>query len=268
MASKTDIYNLGLLRLGEEILTDAEITTNTEPRAIVCTAIYALVLDETLAMSKEKGWLFANARTSDVGVDNTAITAFADYSGTVSGTVSATSTAHGLITGDLVTIKDGSIGAYDGEEVVTRIDANSFYFTATFSATETATVQWTSERKSFRFPALSSNGIFSVSVGGLEITDWVKEGQFILTSQEDEDVDMEYIHLGTDLTVTNFPPHFVKVLYMNMAVHLAYDLVQSRAIAEDLKIEVENIVLPRAIGLDAREQFVQEEDNSWQEAGH
>ena len=268
MATKTEIYNLGLLRLGEEVLTDAEITANTINTAIVCNAIYALVLDETLAMSKEKGWLFANARTSNVGVNNSAITAFADYSGTVSGTVSATSTAHGLITGDLITIKDGSIGAYDGEEVITKIDANSFYFTATFSATETATAQWTSQRLAFRYAIPSGNGVFSVSVGGLEVTDWKRENQFILTNLEDTELDMEYILLGSALTVTNFPPHFVKVLYMNMAVHLAYDLVQSRTLSEDLKIEVENIVLPRAIGLDAREQFVQEEDNSWQEAGH
>lgn len=265
MASLLQIYNLGLLRLGEELLTADDEDTNP---ADVCNAIYSLVLDETLAMSKEKGWLFANARTSNVGVDETSITSFEDYSGTVTGTVKANATAHNLLTGDLATIKDGSIGAYDNDYTMTKIDANSFYFTATWSATETATVSWTSKKLAYRFAYPSGNGVFAVSVGGLNLTDWIREGQYILTNQENENVDMEYIRLGTDLTVTNFPSHFVKVLYMNMAVHLAYDLVQSRTLSEDLKIEVENIVLPRAMGLDAREVYVQEEDNSWQETGH
>ena len=254
-----------LIKLGEEPLT---VTTSTDSPTNVLNAIYPIVLDETLSMSSEKGWKFANARISSVDVNNTAITAFADHSGTVSGTVLATSTAHGLLTGDLATIKDGSIGAYDGDEVVTKVTDDTFYFTATFSATETATVQWTSERKAYRFAVPSSNIVFSSSVGGLELTDWVREGQFILTNQESTDIDMEYIRLGSALTVTNFPSHFVKVLYWNLMVHLAYDLVQNRALSEQLLVELENIHLPRAIGLDAREQYVEETDTSWVDEGH
>lgn len=58
------------------------------------------------------------------------ITAFADYSGTVAGTVSATSTGHPLSTGDSILI-EGTLN-YDGQYTVTVIDANTFYFTDTW----------------------------------------------------------------------------------------------------------------------------------------
>jgi hypothetical protein len=69
-----------------------------------------------------------------------AISAFADYSGTVSGTVKATSTAHGRSTGDSVIIS-GTVN-YNGAKTITVIDADNFYFTATWVANET-TGWWT-----------------------------------------------------------------------------------------------------------------------------
>lgn len=63
------------------------------------------------------------------------ITSFSDYSGTVAGTVKATITSHGLITGDSVRI--GGTENYDGVYTVTVIDANNFYFTDTYIANET-----------------------------------------------------------------------------------------------------------------------------------
>lgn len=264
MASLTEIYNLGLLRLGEEVLTDAEITANEENTAIVCNAIYSLVLDETLSMGPEKGWKFARRRHSGIDRDSITITSIANSS--TSGDITITGT-HALLVGDMVILTDDT--GYDDTYDVTAISTTTtFDVTATFAATGTGTAYWTSEKYAYRYARPSSNKVVSVSVGGIEITDWIREGQWILTNMEDEEVDMEYVHLGTALTVTNFPPHFVKVLYFNMAVHLAYDLVQSRALQNDLQIELENIHIPRAIGMDAKEVYVQEEDNSWQEAGH
>lgn len=66
--------------------------------------------------------------------------AFADYGGTVVGTVKATSTAHGLSTGDYITIEAGS--NYKGLKAITVIDANNFYFTATWVANDGA-IHWT-----------------------------------------------------------------------------------------------------------------------------
>ena len=65
-----------------------------------------------------------------------AITAFADYSGTVPGTVSATSATHGLPAGPTDNIGIYGTINYNGVYTVTYIDANSFYFTKPWVATE------------------------------------------------------------------------------------------------------------------------------------
>uniref|UniRef100_A0A6M3IUC7 Uncharacterized protein n=1 Tax=viral metagenome TaxID=1070528 RepID=A0A6M3IUC7_9ZZZZ len=65
------------------------------------------------------------------------ITAFADYSGTVTGTVSVTDASHGLATGQTITISGTT--NYNGTYSITKIDDNTFYITATWVATETGT---------------------------------------------------------------------------------------------------------------------------------
>ena len=62
-----------------------------------------------------------------------AITAFSDYSGTVAGTIRATSVGHGL-TGTVNNIKISGTNNYDGVETITVIDVDSFYFTDTWVA--------------------------------------------------------------------------------------------------------------------------------------
>ena len=57
-----------------------------------------------------------------------------DYSGSVAGTTKATTgSAHGYVTGDIVTITNTS---NNGTYPITVIDADEFYFTATYSATD------------------------------------------------------------------------------------------------------------------------------------
>jgi len=68
---------------------------------------------------------------------NIAITAYADYGTTVTGTVLVTSAGHPLVTGMYVNILDGT--NYIGEYLVTKIDANTFYITATWVADDGAT---------------------------------------------------------------------------------------------------------------------------------
>lgn len=72
---------------------------------------------------------------TDVLPTSKAITAFASYAATVSGTVKATSVAHGLSGTTNKTIT-GTVN-YDGTYAVTVIDVDNFYFTDTFVATET-----------------------------------------------------------------------------------------------------------------------------------
>jgi hypothetical protein len=73
------------------------------------------------------------------------ISSFADYSGTVAGTIKATTSAsHGYATGDIVSLVGGNIaigGAneYAGVYEITVVDADEFYFTnANWNATTAA----------------------------------------------------------------------------------------------------------------------------------
>lgn len=66
----------------------------------------------------------------DVHMQTTNITVFADYSGTVAGTVKVTSATHLVQTGMKVTIAGTT--NYDGTYDATYIDANNYYITATW----------------------------------------------------------------------------------------------------------------------------------------
>lgn len=81
-----------------------------------------------------EGWTFFVGSIGD-------ITAFADYDGTVSGTVKATTNAaHGFATGDIVTITGTT--HYNGIFVITVVDDTNFYFTETWDGDDGAS-NWT-----------------------------------------------------------------------------------------------------------------------------
>ena len=265
MSSKTQIANKTFINIGEAEVSDID-TDSTTP-ADEFNALWNSTLEDLLTTGPEEGYAFSKWSTSQVDVNSTSITVFADYSGTVSGTVLATDTGHTYLTGDTITIKDGSIGAYDGDENITKVDANSYYFTATFSATETATAQWTSNKFNYRYTRPTSLQITKVCDGGIELTDWERKRDWILTNLASDDVEMDYILAVADLTVTSFPAWFVEVVWRKMAIEMSYSRVQSLAIRDRLIQELEEIYLPRAIGMDAREQFVKESSDSWNAAG-
>ena len=77
----------------------------------------------------------SNNFTFDAGSTG-AITAFADYSGTVAGTVLATSGTHGLSTGEIITIRGTT--NYNGVSSVTVVSIDTFYFTDTWVADDGA----------------------------------------------------------------------------------------------------------------------------------
>ncbi len=107
-------------------------------------------------------------------------------------------------------------------------------------------------------------GIRDVMVDGLEITDWQREGEYLVSFQA-EALDVKYIMQITDWTL--FPTHFVKYLAQKLAHAMAFALTQSRAIKDDMLTELLQDVGPDAIGRDAKEQFVQEESSAWIDAG-
>jgi len=75
------------------------------------------------------------------GTPTGTISAVADYSGTHAGTVLITSAAHGLSTGHYVLVSGTT--SYNGGHTITKVDANSFYFTATYVSSQTGT--WTGQ---------------------------------------------------------------------------------------------------------------------------
>jgi len=106
--------------------------------------------------------------------------------------------------------------------------------------------------------------IVKVMAGGVEITDWEREGDFILTNLESSEIDLKYVKRVTD--EAKFPPHFVKVLAMKMVVELSYNLSQSSAQQERYLMELERY-MPKAIALDEQEKYVEEENTSWVDIG-
>ena len=76
-----------------------------------------------------ENWTFVAGATG-------AITAYADYDSTVSGTVLATSASHGRTTGDFITIRGTT--NYNGVFEITVVNSSTFYFTDTWVANDGA----------------------------------------------------------------------------------------------------------------------------------
>lgn len=249
-----------MLRVGEKTFTDVD-TDGTSP-ANKFNAIYTLSLEESQANGPEFGWAFTNRRGS-VDKETFTITAFANLVTDTTTTVTAT---HTLQAGDTVDITGTT--SYNGTFVVQSVSTTiSFVIKQAFVADDaTGTAQWTSDEFTNRFATPTSLRLVSVSVGGVEIMDWITENEFILTSGEDSTIVAKYIQLITD--TTKFPPHYVKVLSWRLAAYLAYDLSQNAVLGDRLLEELETVILPRAIGLDAKERFVEEQNQNWVLAGH
>ena len=265
MATKTQIANRTAVRIGAAIFTDVD--SDGTATADQFNAIWDGVVENALEIGPEHGWRFAKWSTSDVDVDSTGITAFSDYSGTVAGTVLVTSVAHGLLSGDQTVIEGTT--SYDAQYKATKVTADTFYVTATFVADDaTGTSQWTSRKFLYRYARPTSTAVTSVYTGDKLITDWNRQGDYILTSQSGTLVNMDYTKALADLTVSTFPSHFNEVLWRNMAIDMLYTVVQNQKLQDRLTEEIETIYLPRAIGMDSREFYVQEQSDSWQAAGH
>ena len=115
-------FQLGFVDVffGEMIITtDKTVTMETVDTPI---AIY------DVSTGTLQGWTFSTGKTG-------AITVYADYSGTVAGTIKATDVGHGLVTNDIITIRGTTApNDYNGIHLITRIDDDNFYFTDTWNA--------------------------------------------------------------------------------------------------------------------------------------
>ncbi|MCP4537779.1 MAG: hypothetical protein GY832_11600 [Chloroflexi bacterium] len=133
---------------------------------------------------------------------------------------------------------------------------------------ETISVDATSPDSEYDYRFALPNGILriiNVHADGTDYTDWVREGQYILTNQVDDEIDLIYVKRVTNTGL--FPPHFTRVLYMMLAYQLAFNIIQSKTHANQIFEELYFRVLPKAIALDEQDGYVQEGSSSWVDAG-
>lgn len=260
--NKLAIYNNALVRLGQDRLDS--ITQDSDHRRTL-DAIYDQILEEVTAAGPEKGWKFARRTYHGIDDDLATITAIANSS--TSGDITVTAT-HTLVAGDMVEL-DGDTG-YDGTYDVNRVSTTTtFDVTATYVATGTGTARWTSEAYEYRYLIPTTPTVLrvvSAQVAGVELTDWLEEGGYILTNQESDEIDIEFVQSIT--TTALFPTHFTKVLWFAMAIEAAYGILQSATASERLRLEYDEKILPKAIAIDEKKKYVQESSSSWVDAGH
>ena len=107
--------------------------------------------------------------------------------------------------------------------------------------------------------------IVSVQVEGVELTDCVREGNYVLTNQEAEEVDMIYIKQVA--SEADFPPHFASLFWKTMAARLAFSRVQSEKLKQTIELEA-NEEMQKAIAADNMETLEYHKgSNTLQETG-
>ena len=77
----------------------------------------------------------------------------------------------------------------------------------------------------------------AVQIGteGLEFKDWVQEGRYIITNQDNEDEDLYLIYTGRVVDHTQLPPYLVQAVADMMAWKLSYSLTPKAELREVLK---------------------------------
>jgi hypothetical protein len=132
-----------MLRInGELVSEESQVSYGTmymyesnDTITIAVASKYHMMSNADWVTGSVEGWSFQDGTTG-------AIASFADYSGTVADTISATDVGHGLVTGDDISIVGTTGGRlYDGVYTITRIDDDSFYFTNT-NWVDTQTATW------------------------------------------------------------------------------------------------------------------------------
>jgi hypothetical protein len=129
----------------------AEMYMNANSTALTNETANTPILSRLWTTGSLSGWTFVPGTTG-------AITAFSNYGGTVTGTVRATSAAHGLVTGDVISIRGTT--NYNGVFVVTRIDNTYFYFTDTWVADDGAS-DW--DKGAYLLAGASAAGVYKAT---------------------------------------------------------------------------------------------------------
>ncbi len=258
-ATETVVANLALLRMGQSVIDDID---GTDTLSVKVNTIYDQARDEIQTNGPELGWKFTRRRYS--GIDNEEFTVTAIAQNGTDITVTAT---HTLVVGDLVEL-DEDTGYGDTYEVTAIATTVSFDVTATFAATGTGKAFWRSGEYSYRYLIPTTPTVLrvvSAEVGGIEITDWLEEGGYVLTNMESDEIDLKIIQQIT--TTTKFPTLFTRALVLKMAIELHYNLTQDLKAIQLLENDFD-LALHKAMGMDERNKYTQEFSASWQNIGN
>ncbi len=259
--TETVVANLALLRMGQSVVSSID---GTDTLSVKVHTLYDQARDEIETAGPELGWKFCRRRYSGIDDESLTITAIAELVADTTITVTAT---HTLVAGDMVELAGdtGYDGTYDVISVSTTV---SFVVAATFVATGTGTAHWRSNDYTYRYLIPTTPTVLRVvkaKVGGLELTDWVEEGAYVLTNQEASEIDLEIVQQIT--TTTKFPPLFTRALVLMIAIELHYNLTQDLKAIGRLEIELEKKML-KAIAMDERGKYVKEFSTSWADIGN
>jgi hypothetical protein len=141
----------------------------------VGTAADPLIVDDYTGWQVgDRLWFSGDAYNTDenmyiVAMATTGTATITDYSGTVAGTVLVTDTAHGLLTGMSVDITGTT--DYNGTFTVTVVDANSYYFTDTYTSDQVGT--WTATTTGGIVLSATSGGAPAALTNTHYAADWV-----------------------------------------------------------------------------------------------
>jgi len=101
-------------------------------------SLYKILKGQDIDITQANSTASSIVDTSLFIVDDPKTCVFDDWNGTVSGTVRATASSHGLYTGLRVQVVSTPAGSWTGEKQITKIDSNTFYFTGSFGSGDTA----------------------------------------------------------------------------------------------------------------------------------
>lgn len=192
MATKTEIANLGMYKLGQTAFDDVD--TSSEPNATKVNAIWEIVTDDILT---RWNWKCAKKRVAELEVDSTEPAFGYDYR---------------------YALPDG-----EGDDPYCL-------------------------------------KVLSVSVDGTELTDCEVEGRYVLTNQEDEEIDLLYVKRIT--TYSEYTPSLAVAIASKLAMELALGITQSTKIADRAERDFNNAIL-RAKQTNEMEEYKEKSSSSW-----
>jgi len=128
---------------------------NTNPTTIGTQDVYHAVNDFTAGLLS--GFTFTS------GIEGS-IASVSDYSGTVAGTILITDVAHGLLTGDIITIH--ATTDYNGTYSITKVTNDTFYVTKAYTSSQTG--EWA--MGSYLKVATGADGVYRVSMNNTALS--------------------------------------------------------------------------------------------------